>query len=269
MFPLTTRARAFVLALTLGALTMPALAQSVPADFTALQATEGSAMTPRISTAMLLSAPENADLRALIVVPPENARQFAGRTIAVVATDGVEEIELTATLGFFRARGATVHLIAPPRPSYPAHFGVQIPEVRETHILTIRYMENGGWVRFDRTIDQARAADYDAVIIPGGAWNPDTLRADQAVLGFVRSMAAANKPVAAICHGPWVLGDAGLLQGRRATSWWSMQRDIAGAGGTFVDAPVVVDRNVITSRAPIDLPEFLRAVGEAVAARRG
>ena len=263
MFPLTTRARAFVLALTLGALTMPALAQSVPADFTALQATEGSAMTPRISTAMLLSAPENADLRALILQPRRPP------ATGVVATDGVEEIELTATLGFFRARGATVHLIAPPRPSYPAHFGVQIPEVRETHILTIRYMENGGWVRFDRTIDQARAADYDAVIIPGGAWNPDTLRADQAVLGFVRSMAAANKPVAAICHGPWVLGDAGLLQGRRATSWWSMQRDIAGAGGTFVDAPVVVDRNVITSRAPIDLPEFLRAVGEAVAARRG
>jgi protease I len=101
-------------------------------------------------------------------------------------------------------------------------------------------------------------------VIPGGAFNPDALRADPAALAFVREIAAAGKPVAAICHGPWVLGDAGLLRGRKATSWWAMQKDIAGAGGTFVDEPVVVDGNVITSRAPIDLPAFLAAVTTAL-----
>jgi protease I len=252
-------------ALIFGAVFMSTSADAqIARDFNALKATEGTAQTPRISTAALLSAPENLALYNLVTRAPADAREFAGKRIAVISADGVEEIELTATLQYFRARGATVHLIAPPRPSYPSHFGVQVPEIRETHILTIRYMENGGWIKFDRKLTEARPQDYDAVIIPGGAWNPDTLRADAAALDFVRAVSAAGKPVAAICHGPWVLGDAGLLKGRRATSWWSMQRDIVGAGGVFVDQAVVVDGNLITSRAPIDLPEFLNAIGAAL-----
>jgi protease I len=241
-------------------------AQTV-ADYTALLQSEGTPIAPRISTPFLLAQPENAELHELLTQAPREPRLYAGKRVAVVSTDGVEEIELTATLQYFRDRGATVHLLAPGRPEYPAKFGVQIPAIRDTHILTIRYMDFGGWVAFDRQIEDATAAEYDAAIIPGGAWNPDTLRANPHALAFLKAMSQAGKPTAAICHGPWVLIDAGLLRGKRATSWWSMQKDLEGAGATFVDEAAVVDGNIVTSRCPGDIPAFLTAVGAQLAGR--
>ncbi len=237
-----------------------------PSEFYALLSTETSTATPRISNAQLLDAPENRELRELWVKPPADPAAYAGKKIAVIATDGVEEIELTSILHFFKTRGALVHLVSPKKPVYPAHLGLQIPAIRETHILTIRYIETAGWIKFDKSLDDTTAAAYDAVIVPGGAWNPDALRAEPKVLAFVREAAAAGKTVAAICHGPWVLSDAGLTRGKRATAWWSMKPDLENAGATYVDEPVVVDDNIITSRAPIDLAPFVRAVGKHLTA---
>lgn len=243
--------------------TLPNTAHAQAGDaFADILATEGTAMVPRVSTPMLLAQPENRALRDLLTLPPSNPHQFAGKRVAVVTTDGVEEIELTATVLYFRGRGAELDIISPPRPNFPAQFGVQFPAIRDSHILTIRYMENGGWVNFDRLIGEADPAKYNAVVIPGGAWNPDSLRADPAVLAFVRAVAAQGGLVASLCHGPWVLADANLLQGRRATAWGPMRRDLERAGATYVDEPVVVDGDIITSRGPIDLAAFLTAIGQ-------
>ena len=115
-------------------------------------------------------------------------------------------------------------------------------------------------------MDEADPARFDAVVLPGGVINPDTLRTDDAVLAFIRSVDEAGKPVAAICHGPWLLINSGLADGRELTSWPSLQQDLANAGATWRDAEVVVDGNVITSRKPDDIPAFSEAVVKALAA---
>lgn len=230
-------------------------------DLHALSATETSAAVPRISTAAMLGAPENRALHDLWTQAPGDPAIYSTHRIAVIATDGVEEIELTTVLHYFRSRGASVDLISPTKPSYPAMFGLQIPAIRATHILTIHYIEPAGWIAFDKSLDEAEPGTYDAVVIPGGAWNPDTLRAAPLVLSFVRAVAGHEKIVASICHGPWVLADAGLLEGRHATAWWAMKNDLINAGATFVDEPVVVDGKIITSRSPTDLVAFVEAIG--------
>ncbi|CDG85793.1 type 1 glutamine amidotransferase domain-containing protein [Janthinobacterium agaricidamnosum] len=231
----------------------------------ALLGTETSAAIPRISAAEMFNAPENRPLYDLWTQAPTDPKIYNNRRVAVIATDGVEEIELTTVLHFFRSRGATVDLIAPKKPSYPPMFGLQIPAIRETHILTIHYIETAGWIAFDKVLDDAEPEIYDAVVIPGGAWNPDTLRADPKVLAFVRAVAQNEKIVASICHGPWILADAGLLVGRRATAWWAMKNDLTNAGAIFVDEPVVVDGKIISSRAPTDLVAFVNAIGVQLA----
>jgi len=235
---------------------------NVNSTLQALMNTEATAALPRLSAAQLLDAPENKALKDLWTEPPADRSMFAQKKIAVLSTDGVEEIELTTILHYFKSRGASVDLIAPKRPSYPPYLGLQIPEQRETHILTIHYIETGGWIAFDKTLDDTTASEYDAFIIPGGSWNPDALRADSKVIELVRGAAISSKVVAAICHGPWVLSDAGLLRGKRATSWWSMRPDLENAGATYIDESVVVDGNVVTSRAPIDLGPFVEAIGD-------
>src|ERR1700738_108850 len=167
---------------------------------------EASASVPKLSNAQMLDAPENSAIRDIWVLPPDNRKLHAGRKVAVVATDGGGEIALTSILHYFRSRGAQVDLIAPKKPSCPDFLGLQIPAVRETHIMTITFIATGGWIRFDRHLEDASAKDYDVVIIPGGVWNPDTLRGDATAIGFVQA-AAAGKIVAAICHGPWLLSD--------------------------------------------------------------
>jgi protease I len=241
---------------------------ATPSAFQALLASETSTALPRISAAQLLDAPENAPLRKIWTDPPADPSVHAGKRIGVIATDGVEEIELTTVLHYFKSRGATVHLIAPKKPNYPAYLGLQIPAVRETHIVTIHYIETAGWIAFDKTVDAVSASDYDAFIVPGGAWNPDTLRADAQVRKLLHNASEAGKVVAAICHGPWVLSDAGVLKGKRVTGWWSMQPDLENAGATYVDVPVVVDGNIVTSRAPIDLHQFVEAIGAKLVASR-
>lgn len=233
-----------------------------PSTLLALLSTESSAALPRVSTAQLLDAPENRALKDLWTEPPTDRAEFAGKDIAVIATDGVEEIELTTILHYFKSRGASVDLLAPKKPSYPRYLGLQIPEQRATHIVTIHYIETAGWIAFDKTLDEVTESEYDVFIIPGGSWNPDALRAEAKATSLISAAAKAGKVVAAICHGPWVLSDAGVLKGKRATAWWSTRLDLENAGATFVDEPVVIDGNVVTSRAPIDLAPFVHAIGE-------
>lgn len=226
----------------------------------ALLSLEASPALPRLSNAQMLDAAENSAIRDIWVLPPDDPNLHAGRRIAVVATDGVEEIELTTVLHYFRSRGAQVDLIAPRAPTYPDFLGLQVPVIRATHIFTITFIAPGGWLKFDRLLEEATAADYDVVIIPGGVWNPDSLRNDPKVIDFVRAAAAASKIVTAICHGPWVLSDAGLLRGKRAAAWWSIKPDLENAGAKFVDEPAVTDGRIVTARAPIDLAAFVHAI---------
>jgi protease I len=228
--------------------------------FRALLNLEASASLPKLSSAQMLDAPENSAIRDIWVLPPDNPKLHASRKIGVVATDGVEEIELTTILHYFRSRGAQVDLIAPKQPRYPDFLGIQFPAARETHIMTITYIAPGGWVKFDRLLEEASAKDYDVVIVPGGVWNPDTLRGDVKAIGLVQAAAAAGKIVAAICHGPWVLADAGLVRGKRATGWWTIKPDLENAGATFIDEPAITDGRIVTARAPIDLAAFVHAI---------
>jgi protease I len=118
----------------------------------------------------------------------------------------------------------------------------------------------GKTIRPDLTVDQARAEDYDALILPGGVRNPDQLRTNKAAIDLIRAFADAGKPVAAICHGPWLLVEADLLRGRTATSWPSIRTDLRNAGANVVDEPAVTDGNIVTSRNPGDVPAFTEAV---------
>lgn len=184
-----------------------------------------------------------------------------GRRIAIVATDGVEEIELTTPYKKLIEMGAVVDLVAPKSQGFP-EFGIEMPPTRETHIMTIRFMENAGWFPVDRWIDEVTCDEYDAVIVPGGAWNPDLLRGNQDVLNFIKSMDQANKLIAAICHGPQVLISAEIVAGKKATVWWMSMIDLKNAGAEVLDQPVVIDEGLITSRGPLDLPDFIEAIVE-------
>src|SRR4030081_900788 len=215
----------------------------------ALLNVEASASVPKLSNAQMLDAPENSAIRDIWLLPPDNPKRHAGRKIGVVATDGVEEIELNTVQHYFRSRGAQVELIAPKRPSYPDFLGLQIPAVRETHIMTITFIATGGWIRFDRHLEDASAKDYDVVIVPGGAWNPDTLRGDAKAIGFVQEAAAG-----------------GLTRGKRATGWWSIKQDLENAGATFIDEPAITDGKIVTARAPIDLAAFVHAIDDLLVA---
>jgi protease I len=231
----------------------------------ALLNVEASPSVPKLSSAQMLDAPENKAIQDIWVLRPDRPELHLGRRIAVLATDGVEEIEVTTVLHYFRSRGAQVDLIAPRLPSYPAYLGIQFPAIRETHIMTITYIAEGGWIKFDRLLEEAKSEDYEVVIIPGGTWNPDTLRAEAKAISFVQEMAAADKIVAAICHGPWVISDAGLTRGKRVTGWWTIRPDLENAGATFIDEPAVTDGKIVTARAPIDLAAFVEAIDNLLA----
>src|SRR5260370_3352983 len=149
----------------------------------ALLNVEASASVPKLSNAQILDAPENNAIRDIWLLPPDNPTLHAGRKVAVVATDGVEEIELNTVLHYFRSRGAQVDLIAPKKPTYPYFLGLQIPAVRETHIMTITFIASGGWIRVDRHLEDASAQAHDVLIVPAGVWNPHTLPRDATAIG--------------------------------------------------------------------------------------
>ena len=171
--------------------------------------------------------------------------ELTGLRVAVLATDGVEESELTEPVKALREAGAAVTVVSL-RPG-------EIQAVRHDLDKTIK-------VKVDRTVREARAEDFDAVHLPGGTVNADSLRAVPEVRSFLRAMQEAGKPLAAICHAPWELVSAGLVRGRTLTSYHTLQDDVRNAGGRWVDREVVEDDNWVTSRQPGDLEAFNRAM---------
>lgn len=247
------------------------LASALPAStLSTLAGYSGEAAVPRLDVIQLMEggAPENEALKRFLLSAPANSASLAGKRIALLSTDGVEEIELTGTVQALRARGAQVEIVAPRYQPLPRRLGVQYPAQRATHILTARFMETATWVKIDRFLGDVQADRYDAVVIGGGAWNPDTLRLDANALTLLKDATAAGKVVAAICHGPLVLVNAGLLKGKHATSYWNVQLDLKNAGALVEDSPVVVDGKLITSRFPTDLPQFVTAIESALQVRR-
>lgn len=177
------------------------------------------------------------------------ANELQGKRIAFLATDGVEQVELTEPRKALEAAGAQVELVS----------------LQAGEIQGVNHMDKGDKFPVDRVVSEAQASDYDGLVLPGGVANPDCLRVDQDAVRFVRDFVEAGKPVGAICHGPWTLVEAGVVSGRTLTSWPSLQTDIRNAGGTWVDAEVHTDRGLVTSRKPDDIPAFNAKLMEELA----
>lgn len=171
-----------------------------------------------------------------------------GKNVAFVVADGFEQVELTGPRGNLDAAGARTTLVS----------------LKPGTVRGFNHHEPGDEFRVDRTIEEVRAEDFAAVVLPGGVMSPDALRGVPEVQAFVRAFAEAGKPVAALCHGPWTLIDAGLARGKRMTSWPSLKTDLTNAGARWVDEECVVDGRLITSRKPADIPAFSRAVIKAL-----
>lgn len=164
--------------------------------------------------------------------------------VALLATHGFEESELVEPKKAIKAAGATAHIVSPEGGK-------------------IKSWSGGDWsdkYDVDKTLDEARASEYDMLVLPGGQINPDKLRADEKALAFTRHFVDADKPIASICHGPWTLVEVDAVKGRRMTSYKSIKTDLKNAGARWVDEQVVVDGNFITSRNPDDLPAFNKAI---------
>jgi len=166
--------------------------------------------------------------------------------VAILATNGFEQSELEVPRDFLRKAGAEVEIVS----------------LQEGKIRGWREKNWGDEVTVDRALGDVSAERYAALVLPGGQMNPDILRMEPAVVAFVQAFAALGKPIAAICHGPWLLVEADLVRGRELTSYSSIRTDIANAGGNWVDQEVVVDGNLITSRKPADLTAFCAALVE-------
>ena len=163
-----------------------------------------------------------------------------GKRIAFLATDMVEQVELTEPWKAVEAEGATPELVS----------------LEEGEIQGFNHYDKADTFKVDRTVEEASADDYDALVIPGGVGNPDTLRGDENAVAFTRQFFEQGKPVGVICHGPWMLVETGVVRGRKVTSWPTLRTDIQNAGGEWVDEEVVVDQGLVTSRKPDDLPAF-------------
>ncbi|MGW4464977.1 type 1 glutamine amidotransferase domain-containing protein [Micromonospora sp. NPDC004704] len=176
-----------------------------------------------------------------------------GKRVAFLAADGMEEVEYTQPRAAAEQAGAEVHLIS--------LASGEVQSMNQDIVPANRYP-------VDRTVDQVDPADYDALVLPGGTVNPDRLRMNPAAMDFVRAFFQQDKPIAAICHGPWSLVETGIVNGRTVTSYPSLRTDIHNAGGNWVDQQVQVDNGLITSRSPKDLPAFCDRMVEEFAEGR-
>jgi deglycase len=172
-----------------------------------------------------------------------------GQRIAFLATDMVEQVELTEPWKAVERAGGQPELVS----------------LEEGEIQGFNHYDKADTFPVDRTVSEVSSDDYDGLVLPGGVGNPDTLRTDEDAVGFVRTFVKAGKPVAVICHGPWTLVEADVVRDRTLTSYGSIKTDVKNAGGKWVDREVVVDDNLISSRQPDDLPAFCRTLVEQFA----
>ena len=178
------------------------------------------------------------------------ANELQGKKIAFLATDMVEQVELTEPWKAVQEAGGQPELVS----------------LKPGEIQGFNHYDKADTFKVDKTVEEVSASDYDALVQPGGVGNPDALRGDENAVDFVREFFEQRKPVAVICHGPWMLVEAGVVRGRKVTSWPSLQTDIRNAGGNWVDEEVVVDNGLVTSRKPDDLPAFNKKLVEEFAA---
>lgn len=177
------------------------------------------------------------------------SRKLAGKKVAMLVANGFEQVELTEPKRALEEAGAKVSIVSP----------------ESGKVKGWKFTDWGDELTVDVPLEQAQADDFDALVLPGGVMNPDKLRRNEWALHFVRAILEAGKPVAAICHGPWTLIDAGVVEGRTMTSYPSIQTDLKNAGARWLDKEVVVDNGLVTSRSPDDLPAFNRKIVEEIA----
>jgi len=168
------------------------------------------------------------------------ARKLDGKKVAILVTDGFEQVEMTKPRQALDEAGAETKIVS----------------LKSGKIQGMNHADKGDKFDVDLTLDEARPEEFDALLIPGGLMNPDALRSNDEALEFTRHFFREGKPVAAICHGPWVLIDAGVVRGRTLTSWPAIKNDVKNAGGKWVNEEVVVDNGLVTSRKPDDIPAF-------------
>ncbi|MCJ8191871.1 DJ-1/PfpI/YhbO family deglycase/protease [Sphingomicrobium aestuariivivum] len=176
-------------------------------------------------------------------------QDLSGKKVLIMATEGFEELELTGPRDRLGAAGAEISIASPDRNPFRGR-------VKDEPTI---------WVQPDMLIEEAKVEDYDALVLPGGVINPDQLRTNEEAIKLIKAFDEAEKPLAAICHGPWLLVEADVVKGRTVTSWPSIRTDLRNAGGKLVDKAACVDGHLITSRNPDDVPAFCEAIAEAVA----
>lgn len=180
------------------------------------------------------------------------AQDLTGKKVAILVANGFEQVELTQPREALDKAGAETHIVSP----------------ESDRVQGWNHYDKADYFPVDVDLEKAKASTYDALLLPGGTVNPDQLRVNEKAIAFVKAFFEANKPVAAICHGPWSLAEADVVKGRKLTSWPSLRTDLQNAGGLWVDQQVVNDRGLITSRNPDDIPAFNQKMIEAIAATK-
>src|SRR5947209_8526020 len=179
-------------------------------------------------------------------------KKLAGKKVAILAADMFERVELEEPRKALENAGAETEIVS----------------IDDGEIQGFDHFDPANKVKVDRTVEEVSVDDYDALLIPGGVGNPDQLRGDENAVDFVREFFESNKPMAVICHGPWLLVESRVVRGKRVTSWPTLQTDIRNAGGEWVDEEVVVDGGLVTSRKPDDIPAFNEKMLELFAGSR-